>query len=107
MFCGKCGTKLEDSTIFCTHCGVKTIGSKEIPKEIPKERKQEVPAIPKERNFGSIVSGVLTIILGTTASTLVLSTLIPFPYGLTLALIVDGVLIVCGVKLILRGIKKK
>ena len=103
MFCGKCGTKLEDSTIFCTHCGVKTIGSK----EIPKERKQEVPAIPKERNFGSIVSGVLTIILGTTASTLVLSTLIPFPYGLTLALIVDGVLIFCGVKLILRGIKKK
>ena len=103
MFCGKCGTKLEDSTIFCTHCGVKTIGSK----EIPKEREQEVPAIPKERNFGSIVAGVLTILLGTVATTYVLFIHIPYPYGLTLALIVDGVLIFCGVKLILTGIKKK
>ena len=27
MYCGKCGTQIDDNALFCTNCGEKTLNS--------------------------------------------------------------------------------
>lgn len=76
MFCEKCGTQLEDGTVFCTNCGAK----QEVPEVAPAftpeantaapQQTYAQPAAPKKPSFfskipvwGWIVAGVVLVAL--------------------------------------------
>lgn len=57
MFCGKCGTQIEDNALFCPNCGEKTVNT-----DLSVQKRQKAEAKKFALPIG-IVAGVVVIIV--------------------------------------------